>query len=83
MKIDFDEGLRNYFKRRTQKDDPIGRIRVRPTLSNDEKITVDSRSLEPVKDQIRRQIRDFTKNKNVGRTDIVSMDQFTEYEKIN
>ena len=80
MKIDFDEGLRNYFKRRTQKDGPITRFRVRPILQNDQKITVDHKSLEPAKDQIRRQIRDFTVNKNVGRTDIVSMDQFTEYE---
>ena len=51
-------------------------------LPKDAVLYVDPKSNESRKEQIKRQIRIFTQNKNVKREGIVSMDEFRDFAKI-
>ena len=45
-------------------------------------LIINRKSAEPRLEQIKRQIQQFTKNQNVGRSDLVSMDQLTDLKEV-
>ncbi len=48
----------------------------------DQYLIVDPKSDDKKESQIKRQVTHFTKNTNIGKTDIVSMDKFTDMIKL-
>lgn len=54
-------------------------FRMKATMRNPERyLIIDPKSQDKVEEQIKRQVTIFTRNTNVGKTDIVSMDKFTD-----
>ena len=70
-RIDYTKRKNDYYTRKGKyhkAENPEGR-RV---------LKIDPKSSEPRKRQIQRQIQEFTRNENTGRSDMVSMDDMTD-----